>query len=232
MVVRTPWNNFPPVTVHTDGATLKSHPAYSAAKNGDGKAASYVVQQIYTPGKIAARPDYIVPVQQLDQGRHWNALPLEFARVAARDLGAQVLPLVVQDNILPHNETDANRRIASQPSFTGKVPKGSYVIVDDAVTLGSTLANLRGYIEHRGGSVLQASTLTAGVFSTRIAPEPGLVSSIKRRFPNELTVFPETLGFSVDCLTNREGHYVYGLRNLEALRTSIAPQINFIRPSL
>jgi hypothetical protein len=239
MVVRTPWSNFPPVAVHTDGQTLKSHPDYLAAKNGDLKAARRVVSDTFKPGKIAglvqaakSSIDYVVPVQQLDPEARWNALPLAFAKAAARELGARVVPFVVQDNIVSHTSADSATRLTNQPSFSGTVPKGKFLIVDDVVTLGSTLANLRGYIEHKGGQVVMASSIISGIFATRIAPDPGLVSSIKRRFPNELGIFPEKLGFPVDCLTNREGNFVYGLANLESIRNPLVPTHNSIRPTV
>jgi len=45
--------------------------------------------------------------------------------------------------------------------FDGEVqPGAAYVLVDDHIGLGGTLANLRGYGEVRGGSVIAITTLT------------------------------------------------------------------------
>jgi hypothetical protein len=39
LIVRTPWNAFPDITVQTTVAKLKSHPDYGAAKSGGQDAA-------------------------------------------------------------------------------------------------------------------------------------------------------------------------------------------------
>lgn len=36
---RTSWGNFPDVLIHASESTVKQHPAYKAAKAGDGNAA-------------------------------------------------------------------------------------------------------------------------------------------------------------------------------------------------
>jgi hypothetical protein len=43
------------------------------------------------------------------------------------------------------------------------------VIVDDVATFGSTLANLRGWIEHQGTHVIRATTLGATFGGTKLA---------------------------------------------------------------
>lgn len=222
-VVRTPWRNFPSVAVHTNMAAMKSHPAYDEAKCGDTKAARLLVRSFFKPEVVApaagASIDYVVPVMQLDVGQRWNALPLEFARAAARTLKARILPLIVQDNIVHHTGADSLHRLIGQPSFTGKVLPGNYLIVDDVVTFGSTLANLRGWIEANGGHVVLASTLSAAIFSTKLVPDWSLTTGIKERFQNDLASLTESLGFPVDLLTQREARFVAGLKNLNAIRT-------------
>jgi hypothetical protein len=43
-------------------------------------------------------------------------------------------------------------RLATPPAFTGSIEQGKdYLLIDDHVGLGGTLANLRGYIETQGG---------------------------------------------------------------------------------
>ena len=205
-------------------AAMKAHPAYAGAKSGDTKAARSLVQTFFKDSALAPAAgdpvDYVVPVMQLDLSERWNALPLELARVAARTLKARILPLIVQDNVVYHTGADSWHRVSDQPSFTGKVLPGNYLIVDDVVTLGSTLANLRGWIESNGGKVVLASTLSASIFSTRLVPEQSVVTGIKVRFSNELAPFTEALGFPLDFLTQREARFVHGLKNLNSLRST------------
>jgi hypothetical protein len=166
---------------------------------------------------------------RLDSARLWDPLPLAFANEAARATGARVVPLIVQDNIV--SNFDPFSKITTQPSFSGTVPKGSYLIVDTTTSTGSTIANLRGWIETNGSQVVLASTLCAKIFSAQIRPDARFIPSIKSRFSNELTLFPEKLGFSVDCLTQREASFVYGLKNLECIRNPLAASHNTIRPT-
>jgi hypothetical protein len=54
--------------------------------------------------------------------------------------------------------------------FMGKIQPGSRVlIVDDVVIYGSTLTNLRGWLEQQGATVVGATTLTAGFGGTKLA---------------------------------------------------------------
>lgn len=231
-VHRTPWDNFPPIVPQTSGSTLKGDPAYSAAKHGDLKAARQVVGRICHADKFTTRADYVVPVVKLERGDHWNALPLAYAERVARATGAKLIPTIVQDNIVHHTDASATQRLMAQPSFTGKVPPGSYVIVDDMATLGSTLANLRGHLERYGGRVLAASTLATAIFSSKLVPDPTIIASVNRRFKNELPFLTEQLGFPISCLTGRESYFLNGLQTLESLRNPLAPSHRVIRPSL
>ena len=40
---RTPWGNFPDVLIHAGESAVKQHPAYKAAKAGDGRSATALV---------------------------------------------------------------------------------------------------------------------------------------------------------------------------------------------
>ena len=56
---------------------------------------------------------------------------------------------------------DGLSRLARQAAFAGDIlPGADYVLVDDFVGQGGTLANLRCLIESRGGRVIAATTLT------------------------------------------------------------------------
>lgn len=223
-VHRTPWRDFPNVFIHSTLVALRAHPFYPAAKEGDLRAARVVVRDLFRPTLMIPKADFIAPVVQLDVNERWNALPMAFAVRLAEHLDARVIPTIVQSNVVHHTAADALHRLLHQPTFTGKVPCGTYTIVDDVVTLGSTLANLRGHIERQGGEVAAATTLAAGIFAARIAPDPSLISTLKLRFRHDLALIPEKLGFPAECLTSREAHYVRGLANLVALRDPLAPR--------
>ena len=169
MIFRSPWNGFPDVAVQTTVAKLKSHPDYDAAKLGDQDAALRVIAQVFKPGKVTDSCDLIVPVLQLDAGKQ-NMLAIAYALRLGRELGAEVFLAICQSNQVSHTGADATTRILGQPTFVGQIAPGRRVlIVDDVATFGSTLANLRGWIEHQGAHVIRATTLGATFGGTKLA---------------------------------------------------------------
>ena len=65
---------------------------------------------------------------------------------------------VVQTNVVGHTGADGYGRLARQAMFGGVVANGSeFLLVDDFVGQGGTLANLRGWVETQGGIVIGAS---------------------------------------------------------------------------
>ena len=53
------------------------------------------------------------------------------------------------------------QRIFYEPNFTGQVPTGNYILVDDVITTGNTLKHLKTYIESAGSQVNAIYTLAA-----------------------------------------------------------------------
>jgi hypothetical protein len=95
--------------------------------------------------------------------------------------------------------------------FMGKIQPGSRVlIVDDVVTYGSTLANLRGWLEQQGATVVGATTLTAGFGGTKLALPYIVRDWLLDCFPTQAKALANELGFSADCFTNREAPFSDG----------------------
>ena len=98
---------------------------------------------------------------QLDAGKQ-NMLAVAYAVRLAKEIGAEVFLGICQSNQVSHTGADAVTRILGQPTFVGQIARGRRVlVVDDVATFGSTLANLRGWIEHQGAHVIRATTLGA-----------------------------------------------------------------------
>ena len=54
-------------------------------------------------------------------------------------------------------------KLFNPPEFMGKVEPGrSYILVDDMITTGSTLAALHSYIRSNGGHVLTSVCMASG----------------------------------------------------------------------
>jgi hypothetical protein len=220
VIFRSPWNGFPDVAVQTTVPKLKSHPDYDAAKHGDQDAALRVIAQVFKPGKVTDSCDLIVPVLQLDAGKQ-NMLAIAYALRLGRELGAEVFLAVCQSNQVSHTGADATTRILGQPTFVGQIAPGRrVVIVDDVATFGSTLANLRGWIEHQGAHVIRATTLGATFGGTKLAQSKDAFAKLLEKCP-EVEILSRNLGFTPDCFTGRETHFLTQLPS-EKMRALVA----------
>jgi len=218
--IRISWSNFPTVAVHIRPVELKAHPSYAAiyasAKLGDVKAAHTLVGRFFNKAVVSAVIDgvidYVVPVMELGEEGRWNPIPFELARVTAQAIGARVMPLIVRNNFTWPNGTGKLPLLPlDQPSFVGKVLPGRYLLVDDRVTYGSALANLRGWISVNGGQVACATALSAAVFATKLVPNYLTLAHLKIRFNKDRKAFMHKLPFPFDYLTNGEARLIDAL---------------------
>lgn len=214
-IYRSPWDGFPDVIVQTTIAKLRSNRAYAAAKRGDEEAAFELVRGLVKPQKIAFQFDAVVPVAQFDRG--WpNALPLVYATEIARCFNADLSLGIVQRNVVSHTGADAATRILGQPVFMGELEVGSHIlIVDDVVTYGSTLANLRGWIQKQGATVVGATTLGAAFGATKLGLPESIYARLVEKFPGHAENLASELGFTSRCFTNREARFLCGLKRVE-----------------
>jgi hypothetical protein len=86
-----------------------------------------------------------------------SVLPFAFARKIAKNSSLTLNEHLVKINYTGHAKAkDAFERLVSRAEFAGNITPGQqyYMIADDFVSLGSTIADLRNYIEQQGGNVL------------------------------------------------------------------------------
>lgn len=154
-------------------------------------------------------------------------MPFQFAYAIAlakhfeTDLELEIL----QANVVSHTTADAETRILGQPVYIGKLQRGSRVlIVDDVITFGSTLANLRGWIETQGATVVGATTLAAGFGATKLALPESIHDRLMEQFPIQAEALAKELGFTVtaDCFTNREARFLCGLKQERDIERLVA----------
>jgi len=211
---RLPWPpDFPDVVIHTDVRTRDNHPGYAAAKAGDAEAALMLASDLLSPDGIVSlheiignRPTLLLPVVA-DELTGFNAIPDAMAQVLGSELGTPVIAgEIVQTNKVGHTRAPAFQRLVTPATFEGQVqPGANYVLVDDHVGLGGTLANLRGYVEARGGEVIAITTLTESRDARIISLQPATRIVLWEHHGQALDdLWKSQFGYGIDCLTEVE----------------------------
>ena len=153
-----------------------------------------------------------------------NAIPEAFARAISETCGhLDVDESIVQINIVSHTGASGFDRLARQALFDGTVQAGrSYVIVDDFVGQGGTIANLRGFISKRGGDVILAVTLTGKPHSVKLVPYPDRIHTLRRKHGPQLeNWWQEEFGFDFSLLTASEARYLESTADANTIRNRI-----------
>jgi hypothetical protein len=225
---RTAWNlDFPPVLIHADESLVKHHSAYLAAKMGDTESAASLVNEVLNDAVIEelrafhlSKPILISVHAEEEMGK--NAIPEVMADVLAVRLGWDTEPYVVQANVVNHTGADGFSRLARQAVFSGTVvAERNYVIVDDFIGQGGTIANLRGHIEQQDGHVIAATVLTGKPFSATLRLSPDQLVILREKHGNIENWWLTTFGFGFDCLTESEARYLIRTPNAEHIRNRI-----------
>lgn len=232
--LRTPLTAFPDVLIHAmidaGKSAVKRHPSYPAAKSGDAEAAKDLVRETINDGQVEAlrcllngRRPILVSVHAYES-EGVNAIPEAFAEELAVRLGLEIDSGMVQTNVVSHTGASGYGRLARQPVFDGEViPGAEYVMVDDFVGQGGTLANLRGFIESKGGKVLAAVTLTGQPRSAKLALDQTKLDELREKHEEEFEKWwQERFGYSFDCLTQSEARYLADSPDADTIRDRIA----------
>ena len=226
---RTAWGNFPDVLIHATESAVKQHPAYKAAKAGDDDAATDLVLATFSLDEtfqlenlVPGRTPTLVSAHAFER-EGVNAIPEVFADQLGKMLGWPVDTGVVQVNVVSHTGANGFWRLARQAEFEGPVTSGcEYVLVDDFVGMGGTLANLKGYIESQGGRVLAAVSLTGKPHSAKLAPTPERLHELRIKHGTELeNWWIGRFAHSFDALTESEARYLARTETADIVRDRI-----------
>jgi len=229
---RTPWTEgFPDIVVHTDVALRDHHVGYSPAKAGDEESAITLAQDLLSPSAIeilrqliSGREVILLPITALET-TGFNAIPDAMAQVLGAELNLPVSSGdIVQSNQVAHTRARAFNRLVTPATFEGSVVQGGcYVLVDDHVGLGGTLANLKGYVETQGGQVIAMTTLTESRDARHIALRSSTLDMLRERHGEALQEFWQTcFGHGLECLTEIEGQNLSREPTLDAIRDRLA----------
>jgi hypothetical protein len=155
----------------------------------------------------------------------FNAIPDAMADIFANALHwPRSAGDIVQVNRVGHTRARAFNRMVAPAAFEGRVRRGAnYVLVDDHVGLGGTLANLKGHVEASGGRIFAMTTLTETTGARQIALQANTLAVLKERHGEALdTLWKAHLGHGLDCLTNIEGQVLVREPTVDAIRDRLA----------
>ncbi len=152
-----------------------------------------------------------------------NAIPEALADMLAQQLGWHTDSGIVQINIVSHTGADGFSRLARQAKFDGNAWAGKpYLLTDDFVGQGGTLANLRSHIMSKGGNVLGAIVLTGKPHSAKIALDGVTLQELRLKHGQQLeNWWNQRFGFKFDCLTESEARYLLNTPDVERIRNKI-----------
>jgi hypothetical protein len=236
---RSPWPlSFPDVIIHGDLRARNTHPSYTSAKSGDANAAKVLVQAMLSVeateriARLAAdRNPSLIPVTA-DEVTGFNAIPDAMVQVLGRRLGLTVTAgTILQATKVGHTKADGWHRLATPAEFTGEVVAGAdYILVDDHVGFGGTLANLRGFIQHNGGTVIGMTTLTETRAAREIAVRTETLNLLYSKHGREFADFWHAeFGHGIDCFTNIEAAYLFRVESFVAIKARMAQATELAR---
>jgi hypothetical protein len=226
---RTAWGNFPEVWIHAEESAVKGHSDYAAAKSGDAAAAARLVADAMSDEhadvlRRAVGGDAILASAHALEESGVNAIPEAFADALSRRTGLSVDSGIVQTNVVGHTGADGFSRLARQAAFDGEVEAGArYVLVDDFVGQGGTLANLKGHIESKGGKAVAAVVLTGKSFSAKLVPTREQLDELRNKHGQHLeNWWKDRFGHAFDRLTQSEARYLARSENVGIIRNRLA----------
>jgi hypothetical protein len=227
---RTPWPaGFPDVVLHSGESAVKKHPAYWAAKTGNEQAARLLVGDLASPVAIDRLHTLVGENKPLFASAHAfenqgiNAIPETLSHFIAQRLACDVASAILQTNRVGHTGANGYVRLARQAAFEGPVEvERPYVLVDDFIGQGGTLANLKGHIETNGGIVICATALTGRADSAIMALRGSQLAALRNKHGQPLEDWWRTeFGHGFDALTNSEARYLERSPDADTIRTRI-----------
>jgi hypothetical protein len=230
---RTPWHDFPDVFIHAPESAVKQHRAYAAAKAGDADAAAALVAANFNPvasqalwALLAAQGNKqaVLVSAHAYESEGVNSIPEALADALSSQLGWPIENAVLQVNVVSHTGADGWSRLARPAAFEGAVVPGqAYVLVDDFVGMGGTLANLKGHIETHGGSAVAAVVLTGKPHSAKLAVSAERLQELRAKHGHELEAWwQHRLGHTFDALTQSEARYLAHTPDADTVRDRFA----------
>ncbi len=231
---RSAWDAFPDVVLLAREHVVKRHPKYPAAKTGDAVSAADLVDELVDEAGIAAvrklidessesRAPVLVAAHAYER-EGVNTIPSVLGKLFSEQLGIEFEAAVIQANVVSHTGAGGYGRLARQAGFEGDVEAGrEYVMVDDFIGQGGTLANLRGWIRKQGGKVVGAVALTGKPYSAKLKLSQEQLDELRQKHGRDFEKWwREHFGHSFDCLTQSEARYLARSPDVDTIRARLA----------
>lgn len=234
---RPPWPaGFPEVLALASYNAMINHPNYRAAKDGtDEEGALDLIFDLAENAPRGLAMDRlqdvigdrwpIVVAVHAEEAAGRNKIPMAYAAfLEGAAFGLTLDEGIVQTNVVDHtNAPSIYHRMTAEPTFEGKVEASrAYLIVDDTMTAGATLAALRGFVESQGGSVIGASIVASPIGNLEISLSPSTLRRLQRKHPGLDDYWQETFGWGLQGLTEGEAGHLLASPDLGEIRRRIS----------
>ena len=169
MPVGTVWgNSFPAVINHTSASIARQHPDFHAAKHGDYDAALRLVDDLVKDDRIAdiveRYPNAHVIYNHRMLGDGINMIPAAYAAKFSAAGMTVDHDIIAVTNVSHTNASDISR-LSKRLRFEGRVRKGTdYILLDDFITSGAELRDMRDFVQSQGGNVVMMTTFGHGSY--------------------------------------------------------------------
>jgi hypothetical protein len=229
---RTDWGNFPDVVIHAEEALVKKHPRYAVAKAGDVYAAKDLVLQTLANEAldriraiIGGGQPHLLAIHALETDGA-NAIPGALSQVLSKLLRLPLANGIIQINRVSHTGASGYYRLAFPALFDGPVNEPEYFLVDDFIGQGGTLANLKGFVESRGASVVGATVLTGKGYSAKLRLTEETLRELRRKHRDELEQWwIAAFGYGFEKLTESKARYLLRGDNAHAISARIVASV-------
>ncbi|MFA5592900.1 MAG: phosphoribosyltransferase [Micavibrio sp.] len=200
------------------GDGMADHPKYNKAKNEAGvSAALSVVKSCLSHAYLAQmknalrimeekgfeKPVLVAPYRKDSK----NMLARTAAAYLGEQLGLEVDTAIVELPGKKRKGMDKLERFFNVPAYGGEVKKNkAYIAVDDMITTGGTLSELRSYIDSKGGRFLFSCVLASpDGKNTVLNPQPAQTEAVYKNLGQHLAKwFENASGLDIKTLTNAE----------------------------
>ena len=210
-------------SIFENDSHLKRHSDYRKAKAGNFRSALNLISDLVWPeinqhkDRFSKDSIFAAPFARESSGD--NAIPQVMAEVFALVCGATADRGLVQITKVYHTGANPMERLALRPEFEGPVVSGAnYVLLDDVVSLGGTLAELAHYIQINGGLVRDIAVIVNAGRNKSLSPDIKTLRILNERFGNEII---EIFGISINALTANEAQYLVGFRSTDEIRNRL-----------